>query len=119
MPDSNCRRRFRVGVLKELLERDGPFCRYCGTQAKRFGWRRDVHGRLRAWVDGLEIEHIRPRARGGTNELTNLTLACEFCNRRKGTGPAPPLLAPQPTVLPEPILANVVRDDYDPQRWAL
>lgn len=33
----------------------------------------------------LQIEHIIPRARGGTNRVSNLTLACEPCNRAKGT----------------------------------
>jgi hypothetical protein len=33
----------------------------------------------------LQVEHIVPRARGGTNRVSNLTLACEPCNLRKGT----------------------------------
>lgn len=33
----------------------------------------------------LQIEHIIPRARGGTNRIDNLTLACEPCNKKKGT----------------------------------
>jgi 5-methylcytosine-specific restriction endonuclease McrA len=32
----------------------------------------------------LQIEHIIPRARGGTNRISNLTLACEPCNQKKG-----------------------------------
>jgi hypothetical protein len=32
----------------------------------------------------LEIEHIIPRAQGGTSEPENLWLACVFCNRYKG-----------------------------------
>jgi hypothetical protein len=32
----------------------------------------------------LQIEHIIPRIRGGSNRVTNLTLACEPCNVRKG-----------------------------------
>jgi len=31
----------------------------------------------------LQIEHIIPKARGGTNRLSNLTLACEPCNQQK------------------------------------
>jgi hypothetical protein len=31
----------------------------------------------------FHIEHIIPRARGGTDELTNLTLACPSCNLHK------------------------------------
>ena len=33
----------------------------------------------------LQIEHIVPKARGGSDRATNLTLACEPCNRKKGT----------------------------------
>src|SRR5258708_22209349 len=32
----------------------------------------------------LQIEHILPRARGGTNRVSNLTLACGPCNTTKG-----------------------------------
>lgn len=33
----------------------------------------------------LEIEHIVPSSRGGSNRVSNLTLACSKCNQRKGT----------------------------------
>jgi len=32
----------------------------------------------------LQLEHIVPKARGGSNRVTNLALACEPCNTRKG-----------------------------------
>jgi len=32
----------------------------------------------------LEVEHIIPRCRGGSNRASNLTLACRPCNQRKG-----------------------------------
>ena len=32
----------------------------------------------------LEIEHIIPRSRGGTNRVANLTLSCRKCNQNKG-----------------------------------
>jgi hypothetical protein len=32
----------------------------------------------------LEIEHLHPEARGGTNEEENLWLACRLCNSYKG-----------------------------------
>jgi 5-methylcytosine-specific restriction endonuclease McrA len=31
----------------------------------------------------LHIEHIEPRARGGSNDEANLWLACALCNRAK------------------------------------
>ncbi len=33
----------------------------------------------------LQLEHIVPRSRGGSDRASNLTLACEPCNVRKGT----------------------------------
>lgn len=32
----------------------------------------------------LEIEHIIPRSKGGSNDESNLWLACPLCNRYKG-----------------------------------
>jgi 5-methylcytosine-specific restriction endonuclease McrA len=32
----------------------------------------------------LQVEHIIPRLRGGSDRITNLTLACEACNQLKG-----------------------------------
>jgi 5-methylcytosine-specific restriction endonuclease McrA len=53
----------------KLSSRDGgAVCRYCGQRQK-----------LRC----LTIDHVVPRARGGTNALTNLALACAACNHDK------------------------------------
>jgi len=54
--------------LSLLLEKWHRCCVYCGAK--------DVP---------LQVEHIIPRARGGTDRVSNLTLACEPCNHRKGT----------------------------------
>ena len=32
----------------------------------------------------LEVEHIVPKARGGSNRISNLAIACHECNQRKG-----------------------------------
>ncbi|MEW8252565.1 MAG: HNH endonuclease [Candidatus Thiodiazotropha endolucinida] len=39
-------------------------------------------GKRGAW----EIEHSRPRSKGGTDHLNNLYAACISCNRSKGNG---------------------------------
>ncbi len=51
-----------------LLEKFGRKCAYCDKQ--------DVP---------LQIEHIHPRAKGGSNRISNQTLSCEKCNIKKGT----------------------------------
>ena len=51
-----------------LLEKWGRKCAYCGAK--------DLP---------LEIEHITPKTRGGSNRITNLSLACHDCNQKKGT----------------------------------
>lgn len=54
-------------VRQYLLEKWERKCAYCGAK------------------DGpLEIEHIMPKSRGGSNRISNLTLACHDCNQRKG-----------------------------------
>ena len=53
-----------------ILMRDGHRCRYCGAGV----------------ADGavLELDHITPVARGGSNDESNLVAACQACNRGKG-----------------------------------
>ena len=56
-----------------------------------------------AYCDGenipLEIDHIHPRARGGSNRTSNLTLACRACNEAKGCKPVELFLASRPEKL--------------------
>jgi 5-methylcytosine-specific restriction endonuclease McrA len=47
----------------------------------------------------LQIEHIHPKARGGSNRESNLTLACEPCNTDKGVNPIEQFLVDRPSVL--------------------
>ncbi len=54
-------------VREYLLEKWGRACAYCGATGVP-----------------LEIEHIVPRSRGGSNRVSNLTLGCHDCNVRKG-----------------------------------
>lgn len=47
----------------------------------------------------LEIEHVIPRSRGGTNRVSNLIPACHSCNSRKGSMPVEDFLKGKPEVL--------------------
>ncbi|MEV5435086.1 RNA-guided endonuclease IscB [Streptomyces sp. NPDC052682] len=44
----------------------------------------------------LNIEHLRPRSRGGSDRVSNLVLACVPCNRAKGSRSVADFLAHQP-----------------------
>jgi len=58
---------FGYEVREYLLEKWGRRCAYCGAENVP-----------------LEIEHIVPKSRGGSNRVSNLTLACRACNQAKG-----------------------------------
>jgi len=58
---------FGYEVREYLLEKWGRKCAYCDKTGVP-----------------LEIEHIVPKARGGTNRVSNLALACHDCNQEKG-----------------------------------
>jgi hypothetical protein len=47
----------------------------------------------------LQIEHIQPRAKGGTDRISNLAVACEPCNAAKGTQEIRVFLAKEPDAL--------------------
>ena len=71
----------------------------------------------------LQVEHIHPKASGGTNRISNLCLACEPCNTKKGTQDIKIFLAKKPDVLKK-ILAQAKRPLKDAtavnsSRWAL
>ena len=51
-----------------VLHRDGFRCRYCGAMPGS---------------DLLEVDHLIPRSKGGSDNDMNLVCACKTCNRRK------------------------------------
>ena len=69
-------------VREYLLEKWGRECAYCG--------KKDVP---------LQVEHIQPKSKGGSNRVSNLTLACECCNQKKGNKPIEEFLKKKPSVL--------------------
>lgn len=54
----------------EVFKRDGYRCRECGSSKDE---------------TSLEIDHIVPVAKGGTNDIDNLQTLCRECNRMKHT----------------------------------
>lgn len=57
----------------EILRRDSHACRYCGAKAP------DAE---------LTVDHVTPKALGGTDDPTNLVAACRPCNSGKSSVPA-------------------------------
>jgi 5-methylcytosine-specific restriction endonuclease McrA len=93
-------------VREYLLEKWSRTCAYC-----------DARG------TPLQVEHIHPKARGGSNRVSNLTLACEPCNRKKGAREAKEFLSKDPVRLAK-VLAQAKRALKDAAavnatRWAL
>jgi len=53
----------------KILKRDNFRCQYCGRKAPNVE---------------LEVDHIVPKVKGGTNSSNNLITSCVDCNRGKG-----------------------------------
>ena len=47
----------------------------------------------------LQVEHIVPRSKGGTDRISNLCIACERCNQKKGNLPLAEFLTGNPELL--------------------
>ena len=55
----------RKKMTKLVMGRDKNECNYCGS------------------TDHLQIDHIYPMVRGGSNDLDNLQILCRKCNVKK------------------------------------
>lgn len=55
-------------IRNYLLEKHGRKCFYCDKEVSNF-----------------EVEHMLPKAKGGSNRIDNLALSCHNCNQKKGT----------------------------------
>ncbi len=54
-------------IKEYLLEKHGRTCAYCGKSGIP-----------------LQVEHIIPKSRRGSDRVSNLTISCHECNRKKG-----------------------------------
>lgn len=66
-------------IARKILMRRGGKCRYCGIQCHSRDPRHKHYG---------TVDHVIPKAKGGTGHIDNLDIACLECNRNKGTMPS-------------------------------
>ncbi len=64
------KRRQSYKSVRSRLLRKSPFCHWCGWGLT---------------AETATIEHIIPLSRGGLNNANNMRLACEPCNKRRGS----------------------------------
>ncbi|KXB05573.1 hypothetical protein AKJ50_00570 [candidate division MSBL1 archaeon SCGC-AAA382A13] len=66
--------------LPKIFNKTNGRCRYCGKPLvfRNYGQKRSLIGGR--W----EVDHSKPKAKGGTDHLNNLYPACISCNRSKG-----------------------------------
>src|SRR2546425_11371100 len=67
----------RLGVPRpsheEVFQKNDFHCVYCGFDGSSFeGWK------------FLQVDHFKPRSKGGTDDLQNLVTSCMICNFMKG-----------------------------------
>jgi 5-methylcytosine-specific restriction endonuclease McrA len=73
---------FEAEVKEYLLLKWQHQCVYCGASTSR-----------------LEVDHVHPRSRGGSNRVSNLVIACRACNEAKADQPIEVFLADRPDLL--------------------
>ncbi|WP_433361824.1 RNA-guided endonuclease IscB [Streptosporangium sp. CA-115845] len=83
-------------VREYLLAKWGRTCAYCGASGVP-----------------LNLDHIHPRSRGGSDRVSNLTLACIPCNQTKNATPVEEFLKDKPV-----LLAKILKQAKAPLRDA-
>ena len=93
-------------VREYLLEKYQRTCQYCSAKDTP-----------------LEVEHIVPKSKGGSDRVSNLTLSCRKCNERKGNKLIEEFLKRKPDLLKKILAAakKPLRDAaaVNATRWAL
>ncbi len=73
---------YQYEVREYLLEKFNRTCAYCGVKNV-----------------SLEVEHIKPKSNGGSNRVSNLTIACVPCNQAKSNLDIREFLSDKPSTL--------------------
>lgn len=92
---------------REIYERDNHTCGYCAQ---------------RLTADKLTMDHIIPKAQGGSNEYSNLVTCCYRCNNLKGARSPEQAKMPLQYKIPKqysPVLAYIRRYGLSHKDWSL
>lgn len=76
------RKAISKGLRFDIFKRDGFACQYCGGRPPQVL---------------LQVDHIVPVAKGGSNEVVNLVTACSDCNGGKSAKSLDEASRPSPT----------------------
>jgi hypothetical protein len=63
---------------RRIIKRDGLCCRYCGIATVRARYKHDRQPLV------TTFDHFVPKALGGTDDDSNIVVACLSCNQEKG-----------------------------------
>ena len=68
---------FSDEIINRVYDKNDGYCSHCGKKLSFCNYGREGRG---SW----EVDHSRPRSRGGTDHMNNLKPSCTDCNREKG-----------------------------------
>ena len=71
--------KFTDKKLNAIYDRSRGYCHICGKKLAFINY--GNFGKRGAW----EVDHSKPRVKGGTDHPNNLYPACISCNRSKGS----------------------------------
>lgn len=76
---------FNPDKREKVLEQSNGVCSYCGKElrANHFVAKGERMKKL------MTVDHIKPKSKGGSNKLYNLTASCNKCNQDKADNCSP------------------------------
>lgn len=90
----------RSSKKMKVFKEHGTDCIYCGVKgsffaverhkkgARKTEWHLNLYAKLPTGGARLmTMDHVKPKSKGGSNQVNNLRPACEYCNTRKGSLP--------------------------------